>query len=319
MPKRIFCYTIYKGLLLYSKKIEFEYKEVGKMYQGIAAAKVNLTLDVKGRRPDGYHFLESVMQTLSLCDIVEVEPAARTTLSCDMPELSCAEDNLAWRAWALLQKEYNLDAGVKITLHKQIPLGGGLAGGSSNAAQVLLAVNEIFALKLPPAKLIELAAQLGADVPFCLQGGTALACGIGEELQPQSPCPELRLVLVNPGFAVNTASVYAQYDLNNNAPEDRVGGKYSASTQSMLKALQYGDPAQIRENLFNVLEPPAFQLFPPLAALKQELTALGLSALLCGSGATVMGIAADKKRAAIAADKLQGKYPFVRAVTSQNF
>jgi len=95
------------------------------MYQGIAAAKVNLTLDVKGRRPDGYHLLESVMQTLSLCDIVEVEPATQTTLSCDMPELSCAEDNLAWRAWALLQKEYNLDAGVKITLHKQIPLGGG--------------------------------------------------------------------------------------------------------------------------------------------------------------------------------------------------
>ena len=153
------------------------------MYQGIAAAKVNLTLAVQGRRPDGYHLLESVMQTLSLCDVVEVEPAAQTSLSCDMPGLACDEKNLAWHAWALLQKEYNLDAGVKIKLHKQIPLAGGLAGGSGNAAQVLLAVNEIFGLKLPLARLIELAAKLGADVPFCLQGGTALARGIGEDLQ----------------------------------------------------------------------------------------------------------------------------------------
>lgn len=283
------------------------------MYQGIAAAKVNLTLAVQGRRPDGYHLLESVMQTLSLCDVVEVEPAAQTSLSCDMPGLACDEKNLAWRAWALLQKEYNLDAGVKIKLHKQIPLAGGLAGGSGNAAQVLLAVNEIFGLKLPLARMIELAAGLGADVPFCLQGGTALARGIGEDLQQLPPCPELRVVLVNPGFAVDTATVYKQYDLS--APP----AEQAEATRLMLSALQSGDPVQIRSSLFNALEPPAFQLFPQLAALKQELAALGLSALLCGSGATVMGIAADKKRAAVAADALQGKYPFVRAVTSQNF
>lgn len=289
------------------------------MYQGIAAAKVNLTLNVKGRRPDGYHILESVMQTLSLCDIVEVEPAAQTSLACDMPELACTEDNLAWRAWALLQKEYNLDAGVKITLHKQIPLGGGLAGGSSNAAQVLLAVNELFALKLPPARLIELAVRLGADVPFCLQGGTALACGVGEDLHLLPSCPELRLVLVNPGFAVDTAAVYAQYDLNNNALSDNMLAEQEEKTRQMLEGLKSGDPAQIRAALFNALEQPAFQLFPQLAAIKAEMAEHGLSALLCGSGATVMGVALDKKRAAIAADALQGKYPFVRAVTSQNF
>lgn len=281
------------------------------MYQGIAAAKINLTLAVLGRRPDGYHLLESVMQTLSLCDVVEVEPAAETSLSCDLPGLSCAEDNLAWRAWALMQQEFALDAGLKITLHKQIPLGGGLAGGSANAAQVLLAVNELFALKLPAERLLALAARLGADVPFCLFGGTALASGIGEQLRRLPPCPELRLVLVNPGFAVDTAAVYQQYDRSPAEAEARAAEK-------MLQALQQGDPAAIRASLYNALEAPAVQLFPQLAAIKAELQSLGLAALLCGSGATVLGIAADKKRAAIAAEALQGKYPFVRAVTTRN-
>lgn len=280
------------------------------MYQGIAAAKINLTLAVLGRRPDGYHLLESVMQTLSLCDVVEVEPAAETSLSCDLPGLSCAEDNLAWRAWALMQQEFALDAGLKITLHKQIPLGGGLAGGSANAAQVLLAVNELFELKLTAERLVALAARLGADVPFCLAGGTVLASGIGEQLRRLPPCLELRLVLVNPGFAVDTAAVYQQYD------QEPVANQ--PATEGMLQALQQGDPALIRASLYNALETPAFQLFPQLAAIKAELQSLGLAALLCGSGATVFGIAADKKRAAIAAEALQGKYPFVRAVTTRN-
>lgn len=281
------------------------------MYQGIAAAKINLTLAVLGRRPDGYHLLESVMQTLSLCDVVEVELAAQTSLSCDLPGLSCAEDNLAWRAWALMQQEFALDAGLKINLRKQIPLGGGLAGGSSNAAQVLLAVNELFELKLSVEQLLALAVRLGADVPFCLAGGTALASGIGEQLRQLPPCPELRLVLVNPGFAVDTAAVYQQYDRQSVNVE-------AGAAEAMLQALQQGSPAAIRASLYNALEAPAFQLFPQLAAIKAELQALGLSALLCGSGATVLGIAADKKKAAIAAEALYGKYPFVQAVTTRN-
>lgn len=282
------------------------------MYQGIAAAKINLVLDVQQRRPDGYHLLESVMQTLSLCDIVEVVPAGQTSVNCNLTNLSCGEDNLAWRAWALLQREFQLDAGLKITLHKQIPLGGGLAGGSSDAAQVLLAANELFALKLSQDKLLALASRLGADVPFCLLGGTRLAQGVGDELHPLAPCPELRLVLVNPGWAVDTAAVYQQFDL---LPVKQQSG----AAQTMAEAIAAGDPGQIAARLYNNLEEPAFQLFPQLAAIKEEMRQFGLVPLLCGSGGTLFGIAADKKRAAVAAANLAGKYPFVQAVTTKNY
>jgi 4-diphosphocytidyl-2-C-methyl-D-erythritol kinase len=275
----------------------------------VAPAKVNLTLDILKRRSDGYHLLESVMQTISLCDLVEVELASETSVVCDYPGLACDESNLAWRAYKLLVDEFALDAGVKISIQKQIPLGGGLAGGSTDAAQVLLAVNQLFELGLTDEQLVGFASRLGADVPFCLRGGTALASGVGEELKPLPDCPELRLVLVNPGFSVETAAVYRQFDAMN--PE------HAHSNAAMLTALEEGNPFAIRNALFNALEEPAFALFPKLAQVKAELAELGLVPLLCGSGATVMGVARDKKYAAIAAETLQGKYPFVCTATTK--
>lgn len=284
-------------------------------YQGLAFAKVNLTLDIVGVRPDGYHLLESVMQSLSLCDVVEARPAAETTLTCDMPGLACDESNLALRAWRLMQQEFSLDGGMDIVLHKEIPLGGGLGGGSADAAQVLLAVNELYALGLSYQRLIELAARLGADVPFCLYGGTALAEGIGEKLTPLGGCPELRLVLVNPGIAVATPQVYRQYDAMGITPAQ--GG--SPHTEAMRQALASGSPSAVGGALYNALEQPAFAVCPELAAIKAELADMGLAALLCGSGATVMGIARDKKQAAVAEARLTGKYPFVCAVKAGGF
>ncbi|MBQ3200016.1 MAG: 4-(cytidine 5'-diphospho)-2-C-methyl-D-erythritol kinase [Firmicutes bacterium] len=277
-------------------------------YQGIAPAKINLSLDILGRRIDGYHLLRSVMQTVSLCDVVEVRLAAKTTVSCNNAALPCDESNLAWRAWRLMQEEFALDAGVEIHLDKQIPLGGGLAGGSTNAAQVLLAVDELFELHLSAEKLRSLALCLGADVPFCLVGGTALAAGVGEELTPLTSCAELRLVLVNPGFMVPTPAVYHQYDVMNLPPIN--------TTDAVVAAIEQGNPFAVRDAVGNALEAPAFALYPQLAAIKAELAGLGLAALLCGSGATVMGIARDKKQAALAAAALDGKFPFVQAVTT---
>lgn len=279
------------------------------VYQGIAAAKLNLSLDITGRRPDGYHELRSVMQALSLGDVVEVEPARQTSVAATDAALPCDESNLAWRAYELMRGEFGLDAGLAIRLEKHIPLGGGLAGGSTDAAQVLLAVNELFQLELPPERLQKLASRLGADVPFCLAGGTALAEGVGERLRQLAPCPELRLVLVNPGFAVPTPAVYRQYD--ELMPEP------TAYTDGVLRALFSGSPAEIAAAAGNALEPPAVQLYPALAKSQAELAELGLRPLLCGSGATVAGLARDKKQAAIAADVLAGKYPFVRAVTTR--
>ncbi len=278
------------------------------VYQALAPAKINLSLDIVGRRPDGYHLLKSVMQTLSLADVVEVALAQQTTVQATDAALPCDESNLAWRAYKLLADEFGLDAGVAVKLTKQIPLGGGMAGGSTDAAQVLLAVNELFALGLTADELRQRAVKLGADVPFCIGGGTALAEGIGELITPLDPCPELRLVLVNPGFAVPTPAVYARLDNIPAAPTDY--------TAVVLAALQTGSPRAVAAALGNALEPAAFALYPKLAALKAELAALGLAPLLCGSGATVFAVAAEKKRAAIAADALSGKYPFVCAVTS---
>lgn len=278
------------------------------VYQALAPAKINLSLDIVGRRPDGYHLLKSVMQTLSLADVVEVALAQQTTVRATDAALPCDESNLAWRAYKLLADEFGLDAGVAVKLTKQIPLGGGMAGGSTDAAQVMLAVNELFALGLTADELRRRAVKLGADVPFCIDGGTALAEGIGELITPLDPCPELRLVLVNPGFAVPTPAVYARLDNMAAAPIDY--------TAAVLAALQTGSPRAVAAALGNALEPAAFALYPQLAALKAELAALGLAPLLCGSGATVFAVAADKKRAAIAADALSGKYPFVCAVTS---
>lgn len=277
-------------------------------YQGIAAAKLNLSLDVLGKRADGYHELKSVMQTLSIGDVVEAELSLETKVTATDQALACDESNLAWRAYQLMHEEFRLDAGLTIRLEKHIPLGGGLAGGSSDAAQVLLAVNELFQLNLSQERLLALALKLGADVPFCLVGGTALATGTGGEIQPLDPCPELRLVLVNPGFVVPTADVYNRLDELSLMP--------TAYTDGVLQALAAGSPMSLRAAVGNGLEPAAFQLYRELAKLADELADLGLTPLLCGSGATLAGIACDKKQAAIAADALSGKYPFVHAVTT---
>lgn len=278
-------------------------------YQGIAPAKINLSLDIVGRRADGYHELRSVMQALSLADVVEVELAQETTVWASDENLPCDESNLAWRAYRLLDDEFALDGGVRVRLDKQIPLGGGMAGGSTDAAQVLLAVNELFELGLTVEELCSRAVKLGADVPFCVLGGAALAEGVGEKLTRLDDSPELRLVLVNPGFAVPTPAVYRQFD--------EVCGRSTDHTVAVLTAWESGNPWEIAEACGNGLEQAAFALYPQLAVLKAEMESLGLCAVLCGSGATVFGVARDKKQAAIAADALMGRYPFVRAVTSR--
>lgn len=278
-------------------------------YQGIAPAKINLSLDIIGRRADGYHELRSVMQALSLADVVEVELARETTVESTVAGLACDESNLAWRAYRLLADEFGLDGGVRVRLEKHIPLGGGMAGGSTDAAQVLLAVNELFELGLSQEDLCSRAVRLGADVPFCVRGGTALAEGVGERLSETEACPELRLVLVNPGFAVPTPAVYRQFD--------EMGCPATEHTEAVLAALSGGNPAEIAASCGNGLETAAFALYPPLAKLRAEMAAQGLAAVLCGSGATVFGVARDKKQAAIAAEALTGKYPFVRAVTTR--
>ncbi len=268
-----------------------------------APAKINLVLDVKGKLPNGYHLVEMVMQTIGLADTLTFTEARQTTLTADCGGLALDSTNLIIKAWQLMRQQYQLDGGLAIQLEKRIPMAAGLAGGSANAAATIRAVDQIFGLKRPLAELQALALQLGADVPFCLQGGTVLAEGIGEKLTQQPPCPRIFVLVVNPGFAVNTGSVYQALEIDKLQNRPR--------TNEVLAGIATQDIGKILANTGNVLEGPAFRLFPQLTAIKAQVAACGLTALMSGSGGTILGLAAEQGQVAAAAKRLRGVYPFV--------
>jgi 4-diphosphocytidyl-2-C-methyl-D-erythritol kinase len=169
-----------------------------------ARAKINLALDVLFRRPDGYHEVAMVMQSVALADRVTLEADSAISVAATAAELECGPSNLAYRAAALLRERCGVDCGVRITLEKNIPLAAGLAGGSADAAAVLRGLNRLWGLGLKLAELENIGAALGSDVPFCLRGGTALATGRGEALAPLPPLPSVWVVLAKPPVAVST-------------------------------------------------------------------------------------------------------------------
>ena len=255
-----------------------------------AYAKINLTLDVGARRPDGYHDIHSVMQTITLHDTLTVTrtpdvPGVRLEVTGEEGEgVPADESNLVHRAAVRLQKTAAARgsvpgnrSGLHISLHKRIPSQAGLGGGSSDAAATLLAVNEALSLALPPARLAEIGAALGADVPFFLTGGTALVGGIGEQVTPLPPLhPPWFLVVVKPPVGVSTAAAYAALD----ALPGRVPG---AATASWLRG---------ERNPANDFEQAVFPNYPGVAATHAALLQTGLpeesfSPRLCGSGAAI--------------------------------
>ena len=269
-----------------------------------APAKINLTLNVCGKREDGYHLLESVMQTISLCDQVRIAESKEFCLSCDNLALPTDQSNLAYKAWALLKNRYELPGNVRIELSKRIPLAGGLAGGSTDCAAVLKGVNRLFGLGLSDQTLRSLAAELGSDVPFCVGGGTALATGVGDQITELAPCPEFYVLAVNGGFEVSTPRVYGALRLDA-CPHPDVA--------KMQAAIRDQDLAAIFAAAGNSLEQPAFELFPALAAFKAQVGAHGFTALLSGSGGTVLGFTDDWERAEWALEEIGGSFRFAGA------
>jgi 4-diphosphocytidyl-2-C-methyl-D-erythritol kinase len=255
-----------------------------------APAKVNLFLAVRGRREDGFHELESVFQAIELADEVEFQPRPEgIRISADWPGLPDGEDNLCWRAANLLMEETGARRGVEIRLHKRIPPGAGLGGGSSDAAAVLLALNRLWELNLSAEALGRLAASLGADVAFFLKGGTALGRGRGEVLS-SLPTPDLWFVLAWPEENLSTAQVYRAWD------EQPAAGE--ASLEEMLEAVKSNDSRRTAACLRNDLEEAAMRLCPPIEGLKKELLEAGcLGAQVSGSGSAVFGIAQDENHA----------------------
>lgn len=248
----------------------------------LAPAKVNLWLRVFGKMADGYHQVETVLQTISFADtLILAARASGITLTCSNPHLPCNEHNLAYRAAQLLA-EAAPGQGVHIHLEKRIPWRAGLGGGSSDAAAVLRGLNRLWGLNWPWHQLVPLAQTLGADVPFFLRGGTAIGRGRGDELELLTVRPELSLILIQPPFGLATPDVYSCWQSIKAAP--------AGSLEDLLSALGNSDSETLGRLLYNDLEVPAFQLAPQLAEVKQRLSQAGLPCLLSGSGACLFAV-----------------------------
>lgn len=274
----------------------------------LSPCKVNLLLNILRKRPDGFHELETVMQPVPLCDELTVtRTGSSIELTCDQPELPVDGTNLVHRAATAFREAAGIIDGVKIHLAKRIPMAAGLGGGSGNAAVTLLALNELFGSPLGAAKLQELAAKLGSDVPFFLQSQPALAIGRGEQITPLAPFPALHgthLLLIHPGFGISTAWAYqtlAQYPAALNGTPGRA--------QRLIEKLQTSDLTTAGAEFYNSLEVPALTKYPVLRLYQEFFRESGAGAtLMSGSGSTTFAIFAQAKAAEQAVENFQSRF-----------
>lgn len=257
-----------------------------------ARAKINLTLDVLYKRPDDYHEVEMIMQTVDLSDhlLFEEREQDHISIACTVSYVPVDNRNLVYKAVNLIKTRFGIKKGVHIHLEKNIPVAAGLAGGSSDAAAALRGINRLWKLGLTMDELAELGSQIGSDVPFCVYGGTAIARGRGERIERLPESSPLWVVLVKPPIAVSTADVYRYLTLSNIHKHP--------DTQSMVQALANGELEEIAKNLVNVLETVTFKMHPEVERLKWQMLKFGaLGALMSGSGPTVFAIADRETRA----------------------
>jgi 4-diphosphocytidyl-2-C-methyl-D-erythritol kinase len=251
-----------------------------------ACAKVNYALEVRGLRGDGYHEISSVLQSVSLADELEIERSRggfELFFEPEGVEIGPLEENTVYKAWALLWETSGHELPARIRLHKKIPAGAGLGGGSADAAAVLVGMNELFGLGLDAGQLRTIGARIGADVPFCLAGGTALAQGVGEILTPLPAPPAHRLLIAKPERGAETGGIYRAYD------ERRTGG--IASANQVVAALRSGSLTDLAGAVGNDLEPVTTGLVPEVTAHKREMLRAGaLGAAMTGTGTAVYGI-----------------------------
>ncbi|WP_408955235.1 4-(cytidine 5'-diphospho)-2-C-methyl-D-erythritol kinase [Natroniella sp. ANB-PHB2] len=255
-----------------------------------ANAKINLTLDVLAKRKDGYHEVEMIMQSIDLADrLTFTKVKEGIEIEVNHPQVPTDQNNLIYQAAQLLFSELDLDGGVKVKVDKQIPVAAGLAGGSTNAAATLVAINQLWNLDLSRAELMLRGAKLGADIPFCLEGGTQLATGIGTELERLSSASELYLVIVNPPLEVSTGMIYQNLKLNQVISHPQ--------TAKVIAGLRIGETDLVIDNLTNVLETVTLNIYPEVANLKKKMEQLTDKALMAGSGPTVLGFVVGQDRA----------------------
>lgn len=257
-----------------------------------AHAKINLGLDVTGRREDGYHLVRMIMQALELHDTLYLEKSdlPGIQLESDAPGLASDKSNLIVRAGELLLENYAPGKGVHIKLEKQIPLAAGLAGGSADAAATLRGINELYKLGISDAELCRLGVRLGADIPYCIMGGTALSEGIGEVLTPLPDLPFCWVVLGKPQEGMSTAEAYRELDAMTDIRHPDIDGQ--------IRALQEGSLTGVAERLGNVLEPVTVLHQPEVETIRIILLEAGaVGARMSGSGPTVFGIFTEEEKA----------------------
>lgn len=264
-----------------------------------AYAKINLALDVIAKRPDGYHEVAMVMQTIDLADSVRFKKQdGDITVTANILALACDDSNLAYRAAALLKDIYGVEQGVHITLEKKIPMAAGLAGGSADAAAVLVGLNCLWELGLSLDRLCDLGAALGSDVPFCLRGGTMLAEGRGEKLTALPLLPECFVVLAKPAVNVSTAWVYSNFRAG--AVVDR------PDIAAMVTCLEDGSLTGVADRLCNALESVTIPEHPDIGKIKKYMCDYGaIGSLMSGSGPTVFGLTQQANEAEFIASKLR--------------
>jgi 4-diphosphocytidyl-2-C-methyl-D-erythritol kinase len=267
-----------------------------------AYAKINLSLDVVAKREDGYHLLKMIMQTIDLYDLINIKKACKgISVGCNKQYVPTDEKNLAYKAADLFMKTYDICEGVDIYIKKYIPVAAGLAGGSTDAASVLKVMRNIYKPDINDEEIMKLALKIGADVPYCIIGGTALCEGIGEEITKLNDFKNHILVIVKPPFGVSTKEIYKSLDIN------RI--KRHPDTNLLISAVEEDNLNTLAKNMKNVLENVTLNKHIILKTIKKEMIDMGAQgALMSGSGPTVFAFFDDMLKAQICYDAMKKRY-----------
>ena len=265
-----------------------------------AMAKINLGLDVLGKREDGYHEVRMIMQTIRMYDILDIRKTKRPgiVLTTNLPFIPTDSRNLVYKAAEMLMEEFEIEEGLSIKLRKFIPVAAGMAGGSSDAAAALVGINRMFQLGLTKRQLMERGVQIGADVPYCVMRGTALAEGIGEKLTRITQVPDCFVLIGKPGINVSTKAAYESLQLDKISSHPDIDG--------MIGDIERGDLLAMTQKMGNVFEPGIIEKYPVIGEIKALMESHGaLKAMMSGSGPTVFGIFDDREKMEAAAEVLR--------------
>ncbi len=266
-------------------------------------AKINLSLDVVRKRYDGYHEIRSVMQQIDLSDQLSFsENKNGVIITCDNDQVPVDKSNLVYKAWEELSKLAKTKIGIRVHIKKRIPVAAGLAGGSTNCATALKALNKLWDLALTEKELMDIGIKIGADVPYCLMGGTALAEGVGEKLTQLRSFKDKSMLIANPGIQISTSYAYSKLEL----------GKNKKNMEEILNCIDNMDIHCISKKMYNVMEDSIIPEHPQIGKLKEEMVKRGaLGALMSGSGASVFGLYDDIDYLKFAEKKLKKEVPFI--------